>query len=229
MKTFFRKALYNFLTFFFDPEKLIFLLSNKAEHALLGFKRNGYLHDIGWVNSIKKNAIIDNFDNPLPWVTYPFIQFIDNRLQPHFALFEYGSGNSTLYYSKKVATVDSIEHDKFWYDKIHNNMPPNVNLFYCELTYDGNYCRYSQQTSISYDMIIIDGRDRVNSCKQSISSLKADGVIILDDTERAAYSEGTSFLLTHGFKKLDFWGMAPNVNYLKCTSIFYRTNNCLDI
>jgi len=229
MNIYARKVIYNLLTSFMDREKLIFLLSDKTEHALLGFKTNGYLHDIGWVNSIIKNAIIDNSNIPLPWVTYPFIQFIETRLQPQFDLFEYGSGNSTLYYSKKVATVNSIENDRFWYDKIHSTMPSNVNLFYCELIYGGDYCKYSQQTLKNYDVIIVDGRDRVNSCKQSIITLKPGGVLVLDDTERIAYQEGIDFLLTNGFKKLDFWGIAPNISYLKCTSIFYKPGNCLGI
>ncbi|HTD39436.1 MAG TPA: hypothetical protein VK671_02360 [Mucilaginibacter sp.] len=230
MKPFLRKALYNFLTFFMDREKLIFLLGNKEEHALLGFKRSGYLYDIGWVNSIITDSIVDNANNPLPWVTYPFIKFIENRLHQKLDVFEYGSGNSTLYYSKYVGSVDSVESDLFWYDKIKNTMPGNVNLFYCELTDDdGAYCRYANQTNKSYDLIIVDGGDRVNCCKQSIGTLKAEGVLVLDDSERTEYAEAIDFLLNGGFKKIDFWGIAPSVNYLKCTTIFYRNNNCLGI
>lgn len=229
MKSFFRKALYSFLTLFMDREKLIFLLSNREEKILLGFKTDGYLNEIGWVNSVVKNAIIDKTGDPLPWVTYPFIQFIENRLQPTFNIFEYGSGNSTLYYSKKVAHVDSVENDKGWYEQVKNNMPANVTLFYSELSSGGDYCNYANITQKTYDLIIIDGRDRVNCCKQNISALANTGMIVLDDTERMEYKEGIDFLLNNGFKKLDFWGIAPNVNYLKCTSLFYKPGNCLDI
>jgi hypothetical protein len=229
MKGFLRKLLYNFLTMLADREKLIFLLSNKEERTLLGFKKDGYLNDIGWVNSVNKEAVLDKDGDPLPWVTYPFIHFIANRLQPSFNIFEFGSGNSTLYYGKKVATIDSVENDLFWYDKIKGTMPPNVTLFYCELQRGGDYCKYATSTQKNYDIIIVDGRDRVNCCKESIKALSPTGILVLDDTERVDYKEGIDFLLNNEFKKIDFWGMAPTVNYLKCTTLFYRTNNCLDI
>jgi hypothetical protein len=229
MKEFLRKLLYNFLILLMDREKLMFLLSNKEDRTLLGFKKDGYLNDIGWVNSVNKEAVIDKDGNPLPWVTYPFIHFIANRLLPTFNIFEFGSGNSTLYYGKKVATVDSVENDLFWYNKIKGTMPQNVSLFYCEVHNGGEYCKYAGSTQKSYDLVIVDGRDRVNCCKESIKALSPNGVLVLDDTERVDYKEGIEFMLNNGFKKIDFWGMAPTVNYLKCTTVFYKTNNCLGI
>jgi hypothetical protein len=229
MKAQFRKILYNFLIFFMDREKLIFLLSNREERALLGFKTNGYLYDIGWVNSTIKNAIIDRFDQPLPWVTYPFIHFIEGRSLSALNIFEYGSGNSTLFYSKKAASVDSVENDRAWYDQVKTDMPGNVTLFYCELQPNADYANYANNTQKKYDLIIIDGRDRVNCCKKCITALSANGIVVLDDTERTDYKEGVDLLLVNGFKKIDFWGIASNVNYLKCTTVFYRPGNCLDI
>ena len=48
-------------------------------------------------------------------------------------------------------------------------------------------------------------------------------------TDRVIYQEGYEFLLTNGFKRLDFWGMGPINPYSWCTSIFYRKENCLEI
>jgi hypothetical protein len=224
-----RKLLYNLLTLFFNRQKLMFLLADKQERSLLGFKQAGYLYDIGWINTIDTEQIIDKDNAPLPWVTYPFISFIAGRLNINLQVFEFGSGNSTLYYSKRVSHVDSVENDNFWYEKIKNTMPGNVSLFYCELAEDGEYCRYTQRTNKAYDIIIVDGRDRVNCCLQSFNSLNAGGVLVLDDSEREEYTEAINFLTNRGFKRLDFWGLAPAVNYHKCTTIFYRPNNCLDI
>ncbi|HTK18913.1 MAG TPA: hypothetical protein VL442_05360 [Mucilaginibacter sp.] len=229
MKSFFKKALYKLLTLAMDREKLMFMLSNKEEQTLLGMKRSGYLYETGWINSIKTGNVCDLSNNPIPWVTYPFINFIEERLAPTFELFEFGSGNSTLYYSKRVASVYSVENDKLWYEKIKNSMPENVNLFYCELEYDRDYCRYAAKTSRKFDIIIVDGRDRVNCCINSVEVLNSTGVLILDDSEREEYITVTTFLTDRGFKKIEFWGIAPTVNYLKCTSIFYRSDNCLGI
>lgn len=108
-------------------------------------------------------------------------------------------------------------------------MPQNVQLYYCKLNYGADYCKYAQKTGKLYDLIIVDGRDRVNCCINSLPALKPNGVLVLDDSERERYNEGRNFLINKGFKKIDFWGTAPTINYLKCTTIFYRDGNCLDI
>ncbi|WP_091380379.1 hypothetical protein [Mucilaginibacter mallensis] len=206
-------------------EKLLALLSDKEEKELLAFKKRGYLYDIGWINSLSTGTIVDQSGKPLPWVTYPYIKFIEERLKCGFEIFEFGSGNSTLYYADKVAGVYSVENNEFWYDKIKSTMPSNVKLSYCELVYGGSYCKYATQTDNQYDMIIVDGRDRVNCCINNLSALKSTGVMVLDDSEREQYAPGINFLT----KRIDFWGTAPTVNYLKCTTVFYRDNNCLGI
>jgi len=229
MKSFLRKAIYKTLTTLMDREKLMFLLSDNVDHVLLGFKRANYLYDIGWTNSIATGNVVDAANNPLPWVTYPFIQFIGERLNNTLDVFEFGSGNSTLYYAGKVGTVTSVEHDKFWYDKIKSSMPSNVNLFYCELNDGGDYINYAVTTKKLYDIIIVDGMERVDCCINNVDALSPSGIVIIDDTERVEYAKATDFLKEKGFKRLDFWGTAPTVYYFRCTTIFYRDNNCLGI
>jgi uncharacterized protein YuzB (UPF0349 family) len=229
MKSFLRKLLYKTLTFLTDREKLMFLLSNKEEQVLLGFKRANYLYDIGWTNSIITNNVVDLSNKPLPWVTYPFIHFIEERLNNTLEVFEFGSGNSTLYYANRVASVDSVEHDKFWYDKVKNSMPMNVKLFYCELANGGDYCNYATKSNKQYDIIIVDGMERVDCCINNITALKPKGVIVFDDTEREEYKPAMAFLAKNGFRRIDFWGTAPTVYYFRCTTVFYRDNNCLGI
>src|SRR6185437_13275632 len=117
MSKFLNKAVYKILTSLADREKLLFMLGNKEEKELLGFTKGGYLFDIGWTNSITTGNIVDRSDNPLPWVTYPFIAFIAERLDASFEVFEFGCGNSTLYYAGKAAGVTSVENDRSWLDK----------------------------------------------------------------------------------------------------------------
>jgi len=229
MKNTIRKAVYSILTFLMDREWLVYILATKQEKELLGFKRDGYLNDIGWINSMTTQSVIDKDGNPLPWVTYPFIRFIDEKLNHNLDIFEFGSGNSTLFYAARVASVDSVENDKFWFEKIRNTVPQNTRLFFCHLEYGGEYGNFASTTDKPYDMIIVDGRDRVNCCKKSIAALKPGGVVVLDDSERTQYADGVDYLLQSGFKKIDFWGIAPMVNNHKSTTLFYRDNNCLGI
>lgn len=201
----------------------------KLLRILLSMNSNGYLKESGWINSFDKQMPIDTNNNPLPWVTYPFIDFISNRLKSEMEVFEFGSGNSTLWYAKKVKFITSVEHDKNWYDILKKEIPLNVNLYFKELIYGGEYSKISTMPTEYFDIISIDGRDRVNCMKDSIKALKSDGIIVLDDSERVQYTEGIQFLLDNEFKRIDFWGISPGLFYKKNTTIFYKTNNCLGI
>jgi hypothetical protein len=200
----------------------------KRLRILLAFNDNGYLDQIGWFNSFISRAPIDQDNKPIPWVTYSYIDFIKDRLN-NLNVFEFGSGNSTYFYAKNAASVVSVEHDKGWYDKIESTKPANSEMIFCELTEDGDYCRTPLRLEKKFDIIIVDGRDRVNCCKQAVNAISKNGVIVLDDSERERYKEGKYFLKDKGFKELPFSGISPGLFYLKSTSIFYRSNNCLDI
>jgi precorrin-6B methylase 2 len=196
---------------------------------LLSMRSTGYLYEIGWFNSVKSKKPVDLHNNPLPWVTYPFIDFISERLKLEMDIFEFGSGNSTLFYSGKVRTVTAVENDKKWFDLISGNIPENVSLEFINLETNGRYSHAAYYTGKKFDIIIVDGRDRVNCIKNSISSLKKAGIIILDNSERKEYQEGVEFLRHEGFKSIDFWGIVPGLFYKMSTTVFYRSDNCINL
>ena len=201
----------------------------KLLKQLLSMEKSGYLCEIGWIEAFRKQLPIDKDGLPLPWVTYSFIDFISNRLSKTMDIFEYGSGNSTLWYAEKTNSVTSVENDKQWFKKIKNSMPNNVQIYYEELVYGGKYSKFSENLEMKFDIVIVDGRDRVNCMISAINSIKDGGIVVLDDSERESYQDGVEFLMKDGFKKIDFWGISPGLFYKKCTSVFYKNENCLGI
>lgn len=208
--------------------KTIFSLNYRIFKALLSQKYSGYLIDVGWFNSFSSNSAVDGDHQPIPWTTYPFFDFIKERLTKEMRVFEYGSGNSTLYFAKHVRSVTSVEHNPDWFRFISENKPGNVEVILSDLAND-EYCRVIQSSGDLYDLIIVDGENRDKCLELAILSLSDKGVIILDDSERIEYQNGINFLFQKEFKKLDFWGIAPTVLFKKCTTIFYRDDNCLGI
>lgn len=189
-----------------------------------------YLYETGWLNSIKTDLSISKDGNSLPWYTYPIIQFLEERIEPNMDVFEFGPGRSTLYYSSRVNSVTSVEHDSEWFDKlVRLNLPKNVNLIYQELEYDGEYCRMANESGQKFDIIAVDGRDRVNCMKNAVDALKDDGVIIVDNAHRKEYEEGFDFLQNRGFKKISFVGLSSVITWAGNTTVFYRQKNCLNI
>jgi hypothetical protein len=196
---------------------------------LVSFYWDGYLLETGWFESYRKLRPVNGKNEPIPWVTYAFIDFIESRLHSQLTMLEYGSGYSTLYYSKKLKHVHAVEHDEPWFKEMSGQMPPNVSLSHVALDTNGKYASFAKNTVIKFDIIVVDGRDRVNCIKQSIDSLSPAGVMVLDDSERDEYREGIAFLRAKNFRSIEFWGIAPGIFFRKCTTVFYRDGNCLGI
>jgi len=183
----------------------------------------------GYIKSLTEGYPCKLDGDPIPWMNYSVVSFLENRLTKDMSLFEYGSGYSTLFYSKLVREVTAIETNIAWCNKIRDLVKSNVRLIYVNLKENGEYCRYINKTNKQYDVVVIDGRDRNRCAKNAIKALSEKGIIIFDDTLAPAYMKGISFLLDQGFRKLDFEGLKAGGFGLDRTSIFYKRSNCLDL
>ena len=189
---------------------------------------SGVLED-GWFKSYYTRQSVDLRGNPIPWCTYSFLKFIEPRLKEHFNIFEYGCGNSTIWYAKKVNSIKSVEHNKNWFELIVSNLPGNAKVVLIELNENGNYAKEVLVENKKYEIIIIDGVERNNSVKFAMTGLTEDGVIIYDNTQLEEYFPSIDMLIDSGFKRIDFIGTLPIVAHNNTTTIFYRDKNCLGI
>ena len=192
-------------------------------------RRGNYLQRVGWFQSCELGYSVDRHGRALPWYTYPAIAFLEPRLSPTMRVFEFGSGQSTLWYAQRVAEVISCEHSCAWYEHVAKRKPSNVTLLYRVLNIDGDYSKSANSYGPTFDLIVIDGEDRTNCAKNAVQALKESGVIIFDNTEHEANWDGMRFLKNRGFKQIEFEGMAPGVPYHSWTSFYYRPGNCLSI
>ena len=103
-----------------EKVKTIFRLISEPRvlSSLISLRTWGYLVDMGWFNSFKSSKPVDKEGSPIPWFSYPAVEFLSKRLNNRMTVFEFGSGNSTLFFSDRVNQVVSVEHNKDWYDKI---------------------------------------------------------------------------------------------------------------
>lgn len=190
-----------------------------------------YLVKQGWYESRFKYEPIDSEGHSIPWYTYCFINFLNSKdmFLRDLKVFEYGSGNSTIWWSKRVAKIVSIEHSHSYYQKILKSLG-RYNNVKCELiTLQDGYAKRILAFQEEFDIIIIDGRERVKSTKNCIRRLSSKGVVIWDNSDRKKYLEAYKFLEENGFKKIDFKGIGPIGHVPWQTSIYYRNNNVLDI
>ncbi len=195
----------------------------RTSRVLLSLMNNGYLKEIGWLNSEVSGMPVDQDNNPIPWCTYSYIQFITQYLTSDKSMFEFGAGNSTLFYAPKIKKIYSVDNDKSWINMLRIRVPENVKLSYCTL--DNGYSASIKLQEELFDIVIVDGRNRVDCIKNSFDRITPDGIVVLDDSERKYYSEGIEFLKEKGFKRIDFWGIAPGYIHNKCTSVFCKDFN----
>ncbi len=216
---------------FSQKVKTIIKLFNEPKilSALLSQRDFGYLNKIGWFESFNSKRSINKNGKSIPWFTYPFIDFLSPRLIKDLVVFEFGSGNSTLFFSEKVKRVISIEHQKEWYYLISKRKPENVEIILTESDSVYDYLEYFNNLKEKVDLIIVDGLHRNECLINSVNKLSENGVIILDDSERSEYQNGIDFIHSKGFKSLEFWGISPGYLYKKSTMVFYNRNNFLNI
>lgn len=205
------------------------LFSLQSVYRFLVRYPNSYLNVTGWLESNRRGYPCKPNGSPLPWLNYPTIAFLENRLQKNMTLFEFGSGYSTLFFANLVARVEAVESDKSWYEKINKSIPGNVKMFFEQQDVNGHYCRTILSSGSLFNIVIVDGRDRVNCVKQSVHKLTDDGVILLDDSQRDEYREVRLMMNDLGFLHLELEGLKPNGFERDSVSVFYRKKNCLGL
>jgi hypothetical protein len=201
---------------------------------LLWTRKNGYLRATGWVTSILKGYPCDAEGNELPWMNYPFVTFIAERLRDDMTVLEFGSGYSTIFWARHAKTVYAVEDDAFFREMLKDRLPENAQVFLCSPDGDVAYNQYAKYVSetndgMLFDIAVIDGSDRVDSCINTLPYLKPDGVIIWDDSATELYWPGFEQLQQKGFKKLEFEGLKSGDRGVARTALFYRDQNCLGI
>jgi hypothetical protein len=195
----------------------------------LVYSSRSMLRQLGYVESVKTKRPCRRDGSPIPWMNYHVIQFLEQRLTKDLSLFEFGSGNSTCFYASLVDSVISLEEDKEWYEYVKETMPANVKLLLFDAGSQGNYCESAGRQDGKFDVIVVDGSERVACLMQAPDALTDKGAIILDDSHFGPFAEGIDFLVGQGFRKLDFEGLKPNSIRAYRTTVFYRADNCLGI
>lgn len=199
---------------------------------ILLYSKKSHLNTTGYMLSVIEEKPLDSDGNPIPWMNFNVVDFLKERLTKEMSLFEYGSGFSTQFYAKYAKNVISIEHDKGWFEIISDQVPDNCKVKYIKYNKDlrgGDYSMAIKNTDTKYNIVIVDGRDRVNCIKNSINNLTNDGIIILDDSSRKSYKSGFEFLSSKGFRYITFCGLKSTGIKEDCTTVFYKDGNCFGI
>ena len=176
----------------------------------------------------------------LPWWTFAATRQVEEFLRQRggmASVFEYGPGASTVWLSKRARRVAYVEHDAGFYPVveqltfgIRNVMGVLVVPAPCKawraLCPSGRkgYEEYDFSAYVSaignaegpFDLIVVDGRARSSCLSEAVKHLKADGIILFDNSHRKRYQ---SAIAASGLDIQVCKGLAPALPYPEETTI----------
>jgi hypothetical protein len=176
--------------------------------------------DYGHLRSGATGTAIDAAAAPIPWYTYPAIEYLRQIDFAQADVFEYGSGHSTLFWASRARSVTSVDDDREWYDRLSPRLPPN-----CELILETDLYAYPcviERTGRLFDVIVIDGAARGNTrlkcARRALGVLREGGLIILDNADWLP--ESSRLLRDAGLIQVDMTGFGPVNGYTWTTTLF---------
>jgi predicted O-methyltransferase YrrM len=137
-------------------------------------------------------------EDEIPYMNETEIVHLMRYINRNTELLEIGGGGSTIFLSKFVKRIVTVEHNKEWGGKLANTLQKsrknNWTLHIAEPNFpqqhpfqpaqpgqfDG-YINHIRSLDEVFDVILVDGRDRVRSVEASLSKLKIDGYMIIHD------------------------------------------------
>ena len=165
---------------------------------------------------IQKKVIARGINDEKPFMEDECIEAFEREMlklgkeKGNIDVLEWGSGYSTKYFpdllvkNKIEFTWDSIEYDVRWAEALEKLIfPEDVAIYLFDeeiLRIDDRralrrypmdeYVSFHRTLNKKYDLISVDGTKRVRCMKESLNLLKPEGIVILHDSHRVAYTEG---------------------------------------
>lgn len=138
-----------------------------------------------------------NLSEYIPYMNDTEIVHLMRYLDKEKDVLEIGCGHSTIFLSKLVNRLVAIEHNVEWGTQIYNKLkefglphdikiiPPNYpqphSFHPAQPNQFDNYVNYIKEYTEVFDLVIVDGRDRVRCATESIKNLKMGGFMIIHD------------------------------------------------
>lgn len=164
-----------------------------------------------WARSLLSIYDLDDLlRHDVPWWTFEASDRVARFLatRPQARVFEWGSGASTLWLSRRAGTVTSIEHDAEWGAIVDPVLPDNAvvkvvpprpaagdrdDVRSDKPGFEGldfsDYVAALDETDVLFDLVVIDGRARGACFHRAVSRLAPGGVLVFDNVDRERYRE----------------------------------------
>jgi len=196
-------------------------LAHRAFPGVAAVLRNAYT--LAFDHGQRHGSVVNAAREPIPWYTYPAIEYLSQLDARELSVFEFGAGSSSLFWAARARRVCAVDNDPAWHARIAAKRPANLELFLREAK-DGYLACLAEQKE-RFDLIVIDGRWRRACARLAPQFLRDGGLLVLDNTDW--HPRTAADLRAAGFLQVDFSGFGPLNAYAWTTSIFLRADTRL--
>lgn len=177
----------------------------------------------GLADSVESGRPVAADGSPIPWYTYPAIEYLSQLDARDLAVFEFGCGNSSLFWARKEARVWCVEHNPQWHATVSAQSFLLQSLALRETK--ETYAAAVNESGELFDIIVIDGIWRNECLREALPRLRPGGLVILDNSDW--YVDVAESLRQAGFFQVDFNGFGPCNPYCWTTSLFFSWSSPL--
>jgi predicted O-methyltransferase YrrM len=117
-----------------------------------------------------------------PWLTSEAINILSTWLRSSDRGLEFGSGRSTIWFSKRVSHLVSVESNPEWFGKVKDMLHGVSNVDLRHFPDESSYAAVTKEFAPqSLDFVLVDGIARAACAHGAIPLLKPGGILILDN------------------------------------------------
>jgi hypothetical protein len=175
-------------------------------------------HGLG--RSSRERLAVDGHGAPVPWLSRPVVDYLDQLDLRGLSVFEFGGGASTSWWVSRGASVTTVESNRRWFERLTQTWGDVAQLILEEDP--ERFAAVIERTDGAYDIILIDAhpRFRPGCADPAVRRLAARGMIILDDAP--FYPSDAARLRRAGLLEVDLTGYCALEDNLQTTSLFLQ-------
>jgi hypothetical protein len=180
----------------------------------------------GHFRSAIASRSVDAFGNPIPWYTYPAVDFLEILDLSDCRVAEFGSGHSTLWWAKHAKEIVTFEADKAWLNEISQKAAKFDNVQLKLVTSPQDCAQYFKPDY--FDIVIVDGGSglgtsgRAQNAELAFANVRQTGLVIVDNTSADYCQPIIERANELGWRRFDLPGHTPGAAKRTCTSFFFR-------
>ncbi len=163
--------------------------------------------------------------HPVPWLTFDATRAICAALPLDARVFEFGAGNSTVFWARRTASVFSVEDNAGWMEMLNAKLKAlriaNTHLVHAtdKPSYVGTIDAWPDE---HFDMVIVDGAFRRECAAAAVRHIKPGGLLVVDNTDWHWFRTEPIEGIPPHWERRAYPGYAPMMGHKSETTVFRR-------